>query len=81
MGGIDVVAHPAIAKQLIGIVSQTNTLDRQLTVRENLYYHGRLFGISAARSGEIADELLEQFQLSKWAEPRSSRSRAAWHSV
>ncbi len=67
VGGVDVVAHPATAKQLIGTVSQTNTLDRQLTVRENLYYHGRLFGIPASRSGEIADELLEQFQLAKWA--------------
>jgi ABC-2 type transport system ATP-binding protein len=67
VGSIDVVAHPAIAKQLIGTVSQTNTLDRQLTVRENLYFHGRLFGISATRSREIADRLLEQFQLAKWA--------------
>jgi ABC-2 type transport system ATP-binding protein len=67
VGTIDVVAHPALAKQLIGIVSQQNTLDRQLTVWENLYFHGRLFGISAADSGRTADELLEQFQLSKWA--------------
>ncbi len=67
VGAIDVVAHPALAKQLLGTVSQTNTLDRQLTVWENLYYHGRLFGISAARSRATADELLEQFQLSKWA--------------
>ena len=50
VGAIDVVAHPALAKQLIGIVSQQNTLDRQLTVWENLYFHGRLFGISAAES-------------------------------
>jgi ABC-2 type transport system ATP-binding protein len=67
VGAIDVVAHPALAKQLIGTVSQTNTLDRQLTVWENLYFHGRLFGISAARSRAVADELLAQFQLSKWA--------------
>ncbi len=67
VGGIDVVAQPALAKQLLGTVSQTNTLDRQLTVWENLYYHGRLFGISAVRSRATADELLEQFQLSKWA--------------
>ncbi len=67
VGGIDVVAHPALAKQLLGIVSQQNTLDRQLTVWENLYFHGRLFGISAADSRRTADELLEQFQLSKWA--------------
>jgi ABC-2 type transport system ATP-binding protein len=66
VGAIDVVAHPALAKQLIGIVSQQNTLDRQLTVWENLYFHGRLFGISAAESRRTADELLEQFQLAKW---------------
>jgi ABC-2 type transport system ATP-binding protein len=66
VGAIDVVAHPALAKQLIGIVSQQNTLDRQLTVWENLYFHGRLFGISAAESRRTADALLEQFQLAKW---------------
>ena len=65
--GIDVGAHPALAKQLSGIVSQQNTLDRQLTVWENLYFHGRLFGIGAKASRRTADELLEQFQLSKWA--------------
>jgi ABC-2 type transport system ATP-binding protein len=67
VGGIDVIAHPAKAKQLLGIVSQQNTLDRQLTVWENLYYHGLLFGIASRRSREIADELLTEFHLSKWA--------------
>ena len=67
VAAIDVVAQPTLAKQLIGIVSQQNTLDRQLTVWENLYFHGRLFGIGARESGRIADELLEQFQLSRWA--------------
>jgi ABC-2 type transport system ATP-binding protein len=67
VGGVDVVAHPALAKQLIGVVSQTNTLDRQLNVWENLYFHGRLFGIGAAESRRTADELLEKFQLSRWA--------------
>jgi ABC-2 type transport system ATP-binding protein len=67
LAGIDVAAHPALAKQLSGIVSQQNTLDRQLTVWENLYFHGRLFGIGARESRRVADELLEQFQLSRWA--------------
>jgi len=48
--GIDVKRHPALVKQLSGIVSQQNTLDRQLTVWENLYFHGRLFGINAKDS-------------------------------
>jgi len=67
IGGVDVAAHPALAKQLSGIVSQQNTLDRQLTVWENLYFHGRLFGIGARESRRIADQLLAQFQLAKWA--------------
>jgi ABC-2 type transport system ATP-binding protein len=67
IGDVDVVAHPALAKQLSGIVSQQNTLDRQLTVRENLYFHGRLFGIGSHSSRVTADELLEQFQLTEWA--------------
>jgi ABC-2 type transport system ATP-binding protein len=67
VAGVNVVEHPALAKQFIGVVSQTNTLDRQLTVWENLYFHGRLFGIGASESRATADQLLEQFQLSKWA--------------
>jgi ABC-2 type transport system ATP-binding protein len=67
VGSIDVVAQPALAKQLIGIVSQSNTLDRQLTVTENLYFHGRLFGMPKAESRQIAADLLDKFQLSKWA--------------
>jgi ABC-2 type transport system ATP-binding protein len=67
VGGVDVATHPALAKQLSGIVSQQNTLDRQLTVWENLYFHGRLFGMGAAASRRIANELLEQFQLDRWA--------------
>jgi ABC-2 type transport system ATP-binding protein len=66
VGGIDVIAHPAVAKQLQGVVSQTNTLDRQLNVWENLYYHGRLFGMSSRESRAMADELLEKFHLTKW---------------
>jgi ABC-2 type transport system ATP-binding protein len=67
VGEVDVVARPAPAKQLIGVVSQQNTLDRQLTVWENLYVHGLLFGIPRAESRRIADRLLEQFHLAAWA--------------
>ncbi|HEY1822385.1 MAG TPA: ATP-binding cassette domain-containing protein [Trebonia sp.] len=67
LAGVDVGAHPALAKQLSGIVSQQNTLDRQLTVWENLYFHGRLFGMGAKTSRQVADELLARFQLSRWA--------------
>jgi ABC-2 type transport system ATP-binding protein len=67
VGGIDVVQHPTLVKQLIGVVSQQNTLDRQLTPFENLYWHGRLFGMSAKESRQTADDLLERFQLTRFA--------------
>jgi ABC-2 type transport system ATP-binding protein len=67
IGDVDVVAHPALVKQLTGIVSQQNTLDRQLTVWENLYFHGRLFGISGRESRRTANELLERFELADWS--------------
>src|SRR5215469_12034497 len=35
LGGVDVATHPALAKQLSGIVSQQNTLDRQLCRRSS----------------------------------------------
>jgi ABC-2 type transport system ATP-binding protein len=63
LAGVDVVAHPSEAKRMIGVVSQTNTLDRSLTVWENLYFHGRYFGLGAKQSRRVATELLEIFRL------------------
>ncbi len=67
VGGVDVVAHPARAKKLIGVVPQTNTLDRSLNVWENLYYHGRFFGMSSRDAKAESTRLLEQFRLSERA--------------
>ena len=63
VGGIDVIGRPATAKQVIGVVPQTNTLDRALDVAENLYFHGRYFGMSARDAHARTDQLLKQFRL------------------
>jgi len=63
VGGVDVWEHPARAKALIGVVPQSNTLDRSLSVWENLYFHGRFFGFDAKKSKAEATRLLEQFRL------------------
>src|SRR5436305_13813447 len=68
VGGVDVIAHPALAKQAIGVVPQTNTLDRSLNVWENLYFHGRYFGMSGWEARSAADEMLDKFRLSDRAE-------------
>jgi ABC-2 type transport system ATP-binding protein len=63
VSGVDVVRHPSEARRLIGVVSQTNTLDRSLSVWENLYHHGRYFGMGAREARRAADDLLETFRL------------------
>lgn len=65
IAGIDVVRHPAHARRLIGVVPQFNTLDRSLTVYENLYFHCRYFGFSHRQAKARSLELLEQFLLSE----------------
>jgi ABC-2 type transport system ATP-binding protein len=68
VGGVDVVASPAAAKRLIGVVPQSNTLDRSLTVWENLYFHGRFFGMGARAAKAEATRLLGQFRLAERAD-------------
>ena len=63
VAGIDVVRHPARVKNLIGVVHQTNTLDRTLSVAENLEFHGRYFRMSLRESRRRSQELLERFSL------------------
>jgi ABC-2 type transport system ATP-binding protein len=65
ISGIDVVQHPAEARRYMGVVTQFNTLDRQCTVWENLYFHCRYFGIPHAESAKRADELIELFKLTE----------------
>src|SRR6476660_32140 len=51
----------------LGVVPQADTLDNELTVRENLVIYGRYFGLSRKAVREKADELLDFVQLSERA--------------
>ena len=63
VNGVDVVADPPLVKHFIGVVHQLNTLDRSLNAFENLYFHGRYYGMSAKAARQAADEQLERFRL------------------
>jgi ABC-2 type transport system ATP-binding protein len=62
--GIDVVAHPALARRSIGVVPQFNTLDRACTVAENIQFHCLYFGMTRAEANDRTAKLLHQFRLS-----------------
>ena len=49
----------------LGVIPQSDTLDTELSVRENLLIYGRYFGLNWAESGKRADELLEFVQLAE----------------
>ena len=63
VGQLDVVADPVGVKRRIGVVTQNNTLDMQLTVAENLEFRSRFFGLGLREASRRASQLLEVFGL------------------
>src|ERR1700745_283679 len=63
VAGHDVVADPVAVKRRIGVVTQNNTLDMQLTVAENLQFRSRFFGLPARVAARRADQLIDAFGL------------------
>ncbi|HEY2488171.1 MAG TPA: ABC transporter ATP-binding protein [Streptosporangiaceae bacterium] len=63
VAGIDVVADPVGVKRRIGVVTQNNTLDMQLTVAENLEFRSRFFGLGLREAARRAEQLLAAFGL------------------
>lgn len=71
--GADAVAEPRRARTLVGLAPQEVHLDRFLTAREVLSFHGRYFGMRKAEAGERADELLAAFDLEGKSGTRPNR--------
>jgi ABC-2 type transport system ATP-binding protein len=61
--GVDVARRPQEAKRRIAVVPQTRNLDRDLSVREVLTFHGRYFGLPPAEREARADRLLAELQI------------------
>jgi ABC-2 type transport system ATP-binding protein len=63
IAGYDLKNEPEKVRESIGIVFQELTLDRDMTVREILEYHGRLYSMSKAERQERIDELISLVEL------------------
>src|ERR671924_1085899 len=68
--GLDPLTHGAEIRARLGVVPQQDTLDFELTVRENVIIYGRYFGLPRAELRRRADELLEFVQLTERADDR-----------
>jgi ABC-2 type transport system ATP-binding protein len=65
-GEISVFGHDHAsldARRLVGVAEQDPNLDRFLSVRESLIYHGGYFGMDRAEATDRADEMIDAFDL------------------
>jgi ABC-2 type transport system ATP-binding protein len=63
IAGHDVERDPAAVRRSVGVVFQTQSLDKALTVEENLRAQGHLHGLSGADLGERMERAMERLGL------------------
>ena len=63
--GFDVSKEPDKVKKVIGVVQQHLSLDQDLTVKENMDFHGRLHHMNSAERKQRIVELLDYVGLTK----------------
>jgi lipooligosaccharide transport system ATP-binding protein len=68
--GLDPATRGPEIRARLGVVPQADTLDLELTVRENLQMYGRYFDLPWAEARRRADELLEFVQLQERAKDK-----------
>ena len=61
--GWDVRENPFQVRRQIGVVFQSNSLDVQLTVSENLIHEGHLYGLRGQELQNRVDEMLSRLGL------------------
>ena len=65
VAGHDVAREPAAVRRSVGVVFQTQSLDKALTVEENLRSQGHLHGLSGATLRDRVEKAIEQLGLAE----------------
>jgi ABC-2 type transport system ATP-binding protein len=68
VNGFDIARQPNDVRQSIGVIPQAMTSDLELSALENLGIFAKLYGISRARRNQIIPQLLEEVDLTQWAD-------------
>lgn len=63
VNGFDIVKQESQVRKSIGIVFQDPSIDDELTARENLEMHGRLYGMESEQMKKRIDEVLRLVEL------------------
>src|SRR6202162_2013575 len=68
VGGHDVVNDADGVRHSIGVIPQALTSDPELTARENMLIHAKLYGLTAAERQEVIPRLIESVGLTEFAD-------------
>ncbi len=66
IGGHDLVKEPRVAKSYMGVIQQHISLDKDLTVRENMIQHAMFHKIPRAERNQKIDELVKYVGLEEY---------------
>jgi ABC-2 type transport system ATP-binding protein len=66
IGGHDINTDADGVRHVLGVIPQAFTSDPELTARENMLIHAKLYGVPADKRGALIDELLESVDLLKF---------------
>src|SRR6202521_4623208 len=68
VGGHDVVRQADGVRHSIGVIPQALTSDPELTARENMTIHAKLYGLTSAQRAEVIPRLLESVGLTEFTD-------------
>jgi ABC-type multidrug transport system ATPase subunit len=78
IAGIDVAERTEDIKGLIGYMSQKFSLYDELTVRENLLFYGRLYGLEGSALRDRFEELIALTHLEPYLDRRAALLSGGW---
>ena len=68
IGGHDIVKDADGVRHVLGVIPQAFTSDPELTARENMLIHAKLYGVPSDKRAALINELLESVDLLKFAD-------------
>ena len=78
VNGVDIIKDQTRAKQYIGVIQQQISLDKDLTIRENMISHAMYHGMGKKERDERISELTEYFGLGEYLDKPVDSLSGGW---
>jgi len=78
VNGVDVMKDPVKAKQYMGVIQQQVSLDKDLSIRENMISHAMYHGMGNQERNERINELTEYFGLEEYLDKPVDSLSGGW---